>query len=293
MRRQEGIDFYPMSVDMVDDDKVFDLMMRIGEGSLYSEGSYCAYGRLMELYAQIYREGYALEIDDRKIQRIAYRLGFGEDREAALEFIGTCVACGLFDEGLWSGHRVLTSRGVQRRYATAKKTAASRMRGPWVLGDGQEGPSEPSESSGNATSPEISEISGDRPESPEKPVDKIRLDKIREERTEAVAGGMAGALPCLAVPAEGSSVFIDTSGSPHRTALGAIADSYRAACGRDPARFISNFKGRCPASCRGDPSRADECFQLAMRAIERFDRSKCSDPWPLCKAILDEERGTA
>ncbi|RVU97021.1 hypothetical protein EII22_08800 [Coriobacteriales bacterium OH1046] len=116
--------------------------------------------------------------------------------------------------------------------------------------------------------------------------------KGKEEKTYDLAGGMASALPCLAAPAGGSSVFIDLDDKPHRTALGSIIGSYAHVGGVDPTGFVSKLRGICPGGCGGDPDRADECYGLVMRALGKYDPDKGRGPWPLVKTILEQERGT-
>ena len=281
MARQAGIEYFPMDVDMMDDDKVFDLRMRLGGGSVTSDAAFSAFARLVELLAQIYREGYFIELDARKRQRIAYTLGMAED--ALDSFIGTCVECGIFDEGLWTGCSVLTSRGIQERYSLARKRSVRDLDGPFVLIGGKS-----REISGN-----IGQLPDEARRVPKNPAEEKEKGKEKEEeKTVSRSGGMAEELPCLSVPASESSVFIDLAKGPHQTALGSIAASYAAVTGMDPRPFVCGLAGRCPPSCRGGPEQADECYQLVMKALGKFDPAKGRDPWPLVKTILDQERGS-
>lgn len=276
MAKQGGIGFFPTDVDMLDDDKVYCLMAELGGGDASSAQAFCAYGRLMALLSEIYREGYFIQLDARKRTRIAHKMGL--DEQGLMQFIEACVRNGLFHEGFWREFSALTSAGIQERYQIARKKTVHTLDGPFVVVVGN---------CGNFREP-----SGNCPKNPAEDKEKEKEKKREEEeKTEDVSGGMAEALPCLAAPAEGSSVFIDTRGKPHRTALGAIADSYLAAGGRDPTAFLSRLRGLCPASCRGDPAHADECYGLIMAALAKYDPAKGRDPWPLCKTILEQERG--
>lgn len=286
-----GIGYFPTEVGMLDDDKVFELMATAGGGEVHSTEAYCAYGRLMELYAQIYREGYAIRLDARKGARIAHRLGLA--CEGLDSFVAACVSCGLFDAGLWERERVLTSRGIQERYLIAKKRSRSGLDGPWALPADDPGKSRgiPGNRPQSSESDDAAaRVPDNCPEKPAKEKGKIKEREKREEMTGDLACGMAGELPCLAAPAGGSSVFIDLADKPHRTALGAIAASYAHVGGRDPGGFASKLRGLCPGGCRGDPARADACYRLVMRALERYDPAKGSDPWPLARKIIGEER---
>lgn len=275
MARKAGLEYYPRAVDMLSDDKIFEFMMLAGDGDDRSDAAFAAMGRLDELFAQIYIESYYIVLDERKRARLAHHLGLS--RESFDSFVGTCVSCDLFDRGLYESSSVLTSRGLQERYLNGKKLSRSKAVGDWwlisdILGDSRN-------------------FSGNRPKSSAEDKEKKKEREEEEKKTDNPAGEVSAALPCLAVPGEGSSVFIDLKGKPHKTALGAITDSYLASGGRDPTSFAKKLRGLCPASCRGDPGHADECFQLAMRALAKFDPAKGRDPWPLAKTIIEQERG--
>lgn len=274
MAKQGGIGFFPTDVDMLDDDKVYCLMAELGGGDATSAEAYCAYGRLMALLSEIYREGYVIQLDTRKRTRIAHKMGL--DEQGLMKFIEACVRNGLFHEGFWREFSALTSSGIQERYQVARKKTVHTLTGPFVVDGGDCG--------------ECREPSGSFPKNPAEDKEKEK-EREGEEKTGNPSGEMAGALPCLAAPAEGSSIFIDTQGKPHRTALGAITGSYIASGGTCPTGFVSRLRGLCPASCRGDPAQADECYQLVMAALAKYDPAKGRDPWPLCKTILEQERG--
>lgn len=290
MARQEGIGYFPTDVDMLDDDKVYCLMAELGGGDAASAQAFCAYGRLMALLSEIYREGYAIQLDARKRTRIAHKMGLGE--QELVQFVEACVRNGLFHEGLWRESSALTSAGIQERYQQARRKSVRKLEGRFVLedgcGDGSDG------ADGGAVG-NRRDSSGTFPTVPAEEKDKEKERKREREEEEkkgdVTSGAMAEALPCLAVPGEGQSVFIDLSGNPHRTALGAISGSYLASGGRDPTAFASKLRALCPASCRGDPASADECYQLCMTALEKYDPAKGRDPWPLAKTIIVQERG--
>ena len=285
MARQAGLDYFPMSTDMAEDEKIYGIMAEVSGDRPRSDKAWAARGRIDQLLSEIFSQGFALELTTAKTILVAEKLGMR--RPAELDaFIGVCVRHGFFDAGLWESCRVLTSCGIQKRYAAATKRSVRSLVGPYVL--------EP-----EGIIPEIArnepkspEIDRNRPKSPAEEKEKEKEEWKEEERTASPSGGMAEALPCLSVPAADSSVFIDLAKGPHQTALGSIAASYAAVTGADPAPFVCGLAGRCPPSCRGGPKRADECYQLVMKALGKFDPAKGRDPWPLVKTILDQERGS-
>lgn len=119
-----GLDYFPMAVDMADDDKVFMLrsLYACSEPGGYDyQASYACYGRLVELMQELYKEGFCMALTDLKRFKLSQRFGL-----ALVDFdvlVSRCVEVGLFDAAMYEGHGVLTSRGIQRRYfeATARR----------------------------------------------------------------------------------------------------------------------------------------------------------------------------
>lgn len=286
MARQAGLDYFPMAVDMLNDDKVYGIMAEVGGGDRKSVEAWAAKGWVDEILAQIYAHGFALEMTRGAAEDLAH--GLGMDAGALEGFIATCIRHGLFDAGLWERCRVLTSRGIQRRYAAACKRGAKSLAGPYVLGEDGGGPGIIPENRRNG--PRSAEMGRDRPKSAAEEKEKEKEKWEEEEETATSAGGMASILPCLAAEREGGGIFFDLRGGAHRTAIGAVACSLGRA---DPAGFAASVKGLCPHGCRGDPERAGECYGLIMRALERFDPAKGRDPWPITRKVIAEDRSFA
>ena len=286
MARQAGLDYFPMAVDMLNDDKVYGIMAAAGGGNRKSVEAWAAKGWIDELLAQIYAHGFALEMTRGATEDLAHDLGM--DAEALEGFIGTCIRHGLFDAGLWERSRVLTSAGIQKRYAVACKRGVKSLVGPYVLAESDEGDGIIPEIARNE--PKSPEMSRNRPKSSAKEKEKEK-EKWKEKEEEANrTGDVASALPCLAAEAGGSGIFFDLLGGAHKTPLGAIACSLGAA---DPAKFAASVRGLCPQGCRGDPERASECYGLIMRALEKFDPAKGSNPWPITRKVITEDRSFA
>lgn len=133
-----GIDYFCIETDIKDDDKVFALRYRYAtmDGGYDLAAGYAAFGRLVDVLADIYREGFAAEMNPPRRIRLAQQLGLSPDEFDG--FIGECVDAGLFDRRLWEGHRVLTSRGIQRRYyivASRRTGAIPESQRRWLLPD--------------------------------------------------------------------------------------------------------------------------------------------------------------
>ncbi len=286
MARQAGLDYFPMAVDMLNDDKIYEIMAEAGGGDRKSTAAWAAKGWVDEILAQIYGHGFALEMTRGAMEDLAHDLGMAP---AELEeFIAMCVRHGLFDAGLWASSRVLTSQGIQKRYAIACKRGVKSLVGPWVLSDGGIIPEN------RRNEPKSAEIDRNAPKSAAKEKEK---EKEKEKKKEAAnLTSEMGAPACLSAPGEGGGVFIDLNGAAHRTAAGAIAASL-AAKGHGSAQginaFMGQLRGLCPQGCRGDPERAAECYRLSMRGIETFDPAKGRDPWPITRKIITEDRSAS
>ena len=118
-----GVDYFSLETNAKDDDKIFDLKYRYGmpDGADdYDHGAaWAAYGRFVELLASIYADGFAIEVTKQRVLRMSQQLGM--TAKEFQDFVQTCVDVGLFDEVLWSSEKVLTSRGIQKRYFHAVK----------------------------------------------------------------------------------------------------------------------------------------------------------------------------
>ena len=301
-----GIEWFPLETNLLtDDEKVFDLM----DGGLGTE-AFADFGRFIALLERIYREGPALAVNSRMERRIAHDLGL--DAAGFSAFVGRCVAAGLFHAGMWERHRVLTSRGIQLRWVKAKARARSQglpadMRQWSLLDEPDEEPETPQAQCSplkKLTEPENVPLDKTRQE-------EIRLDEIREEKTEdqsvclageeAEAGGPEPSQdlerdlpslvpPCMARENDGS-VYLDGDEVPYRTPYGALAARYEARTGRrDFADFMAKVHSMCPVGCRASPRDVSECHSLVAGAIDNADPAK-GTPWALTRHVLANDRG--
>lgn len=133
-----GIDYFCIETDIKDDDKVFALRYRYAtmDGGYDVGAGYAAFGRLVDVLADIYREGFAAEMNLPRMIRLSQQLGMS--LEEFDHFIDDCVDAGLFDRRTWEEHNVLTSRGIQRRYyivANRRTGAIPESQRRWLLPD--------------------------------------------------------------------------------------------------------------------------------------------------------------
>lgn len=110
--RKEGLDYYPHDIDMSNDEKIKFLEARHG---------IIGYGILNKIYERIYRNGYFIEWNDRNVIMMAKETGV--DSVTIGQIVETCLAEGIFHRGKFEVFGVLTSKGIQKRFAhcTAKR----------------------------------------------------------------------------------------------------------------------------------------------------------------------------
>ncbi|WP_081911484.1 DUF4373 domain-containing protein [Clostridium culturomicium] len=106
--QKEGLDYFPLDVDVDQDDKVTLIEAQYG-----IEG----FGIVIKLMMKIYKTSYFYEWTEREQLLFSKRVNVDINRVNAV--INNCVKWGLFDETVYNLHKVLTSKGIQKRYLTA------------------------------------------------------------------------------------------------------------------------------------------------------------------------------
>lgn len=125
------LDWSQWDVDMFEtDDKIYALIAEMG---------WKGFGLYFFICQQIYQShGYYIEcVLPVTAARLAAKAGAGTSADLVQSLIACCVRIGLFDKDLNDALHVLTSRGIQRRYANAirdrkDKTVISEY---WLLSD--------------------------------------------------------------------------------------------------------------------------------------------------------------
>lgn len=109
-----GIDYFPLDVDMDQDDKI--AMIEAARGI---EG----FGVVIKLLMKIYKEGYYYKWTEREQILFSKRINVDINRVNAI--INDCIKWDLFDKELFNKYHILTSRGIQKRYLEAVKRRTS------------------------------------------------------------------------------------------------------------------------------------------------------------------------
>lgn len=297
---RSGIEYIPVEVGVLDtDDKIYALVTEAAadDSGLLDDASMAAFGRWVALLGQIYAEGYYIKLDGRKAARIARKLGFSSADDLIL-FIERCVELDLFDAELWESEHVLTSSGIQDRYSAAKKRSKGGLEGPYVLS------AKSADTCGQTRTlaDKRGHLRTNADNCPQMSAPYIREeedeDKLREEDEEERSSssveddekpsGLA-MLGCMA-KREPAKLFSDSQGNNFNLRIAAIQSSYELTGGQDFKQFMGRVAGLCAPGCRGHPGQTSECFGCIMRSLDKFDRSKGADPWPLTKRVLEQDR---
>lgn len=327
-----GVDYFSLETNAKDDDKIFDLKYRYGmpDGADdYDHGAaWAAYGRFVELLASIYADGFAIEVTKQRVLRMSQQLGM--TAKEFQDFVQTCVDVGLFDDGLWCREKVLTSRGIQKRYFHAVK----RRKGDipeeykrWILvgsatdDDGESTPCGNDASAmqasckhdANAMKHDAGYIEEKRKEEKRKGKEK-REEKRKgacsssgagkavenlstlfgaalSERTDDSPSPQPCALACLSTTFDPSAAYNDDAGNVWDTPWDALLSRFASKTGsRDAADFAQAVARKCPKGCDGAPEQASECYALLSEALDKYDPTKAASPVPLALKVL-EDRG--
>jgi len=122
--KKNGLDYFPIDVDIFDDEKVIPVSSEFG-----TKGD----GILIRVLCAIYRNGYYVEYSDAFIFKIAKQAG--ENYDTVFDVVSGLVKWGFFDRYMFETFKVLTSRGIQKRWmeATRKRVVEYEKLEFWLL----------------------------------------------------------------------------------------------------------------------------------------------------------------
>ena len=123
-----GIDYAGWSVNVFDGDKKID--------KLLDAQGWRGFGVYFFLCQAAYKmNGYYLEWDYDDSATTARKMGGGIGSETVSETVNLCLQVGLFDKGLFDRWKVLTSKGIQRRFwaVTGERRVVPLHKDFWLL----------------------------------------------------------------------------------------------------------------------------------------------------------------
>lgn len=103
--QKEGLIYFPLDVDMADDDKVILIQAQHGV---------TGFGILIRLLMELYRNGYYYAWTER--EQLIFSNRVNVDLKTLREVISDALKWGFFHQKLYDEYGILTSRGIQKRY---------------------------------------------------------------------------------------------------------------------------------------------------------------------------------
>jgi hypothetical protein len=106
--QKDGLDYFPLDVDIDQDDKV---------QLIEAEYGIIGFAIVIKLLMKIYKEGYYYEWTEK--EQLLFSKKVNVDINQVNGIINACLKWGLFDKTLYDKYKILTSKGIQRRYLEA------------------------------------------------------------------------------------------------------------------------------------------------------------------------------
>jgi hypothetical protein len=106
--QKEGLEYFPLDVDMDQDDKV---------ALIEAQHGLVGFGVIIKLLMKIYKHGYFYEWTEK--QQLLFSKRVNVDINQINVIINDCIKWELFDKNVFETYKVLTSKGIQKRYMEA------------------------------------------------------------------------------------------------------------------------------------------------------------------------------
>lgn len=106
--QKEGLEYFPLDVDMDQDDKV---------ALIEAQHGLVGFGVVIKLLMKIYKHGYFYEWTEK--QQLLFSKRVNVDINSINVIINDCIKWELFDKEAFETYKVLTSKGIQKRYMEA------------------------------------------------------------------------------------------------------------------------------------------------------------------------------
>lgn len=118
-----GLDYFPLNVDIFDDEKVMAISKEFGiKGEV----------AVIRLLCAIYRNGYFIEWSDALRNKLQMNMP-GVSSELLDTIVMRLVRWDFFDKSLFCSTGILTSRGIQKRYLLAVKRRKAPANMPYLI----------------------------------------------------------------------------------------------------------------------------------------------------------------
>ena len=108
--QKDGLDYFPLDVDIDQDDKV---------ELIEAQHGLVGFALVIKLLMKIYKNSYFYEWTEK--EQLLFSRRVNVDINSVNVIINDCLKWGLFDNNLMENHKVLSSKGIQRRYLKANE----------------------------------------------------------------------------------------------------------------------------------------------------------------------------
>jgi hypothetical protein len=106
--QKDGLDYFPLDVDMDQDDKV---------ALIEAQHGIVGFAVVIKLLMKIYKNGYFYEWTEK--EQLLFSKRINVDINGVNVIINDCIKWGLFDGNMLESYKILTSKGVQKRFLEA------------------------------------------------------------------------------------------------------------------------------------------------------------------------------
>ena len=127
--------------------------------------------------------------------------------------------------------------------------------------------------------------------------EEVKEEEKRKRSPQSSSSNFSktNSLDCMHQQTDGVT-FSDCNGQPWNTAFEALASTFKIRTGKSDAAFQKFAEQLSQACCIGCSSATaaehfDSCAHCIFDALSKFDSSRSSDPLPLVKKVLLEDRG--
>ncbi|MGR6765382.1 DUF4373 domain-containing protein [Paenibacillus sp. T2-29] len=122
---KESLDYFPLDIDFDQDDKLVVPIAKYGMQGL---------GVIIKVMMNIYRNSYYYAWGEREHFSLSSKVNV--DINFVIDVINECIKWDFFNQKVYESHKILTSRGFQKRYIEAAKRRKSiSFREEWMLID--------------------------------------------------------------------------------------------------------------------------------------------------------------
>lgn len=106
--QKEGLDYFPLDVDIDQDDKV---------ALVEAQHGVTGFAVVVKLLMKIYKNSYFYSWTEK--EQLLFSRSINVDINALQEVVNDCIKWDLFSKKMYDDHRILTSKGIQLRYLEA------------------------------------------------------------------------------------------------------------------------------------------------------------------------------